>query len=261
MSNSLWPYVLWPTGLLCPGDSPGKNTGVGCHFLLQGIFPTQESNPGILHCRQILYQLSYWVKVLSHLVMFATPWTVPHTRLLRPRNFPDKNIGVGCHSHLQGIFLIQESNPGILHCKQIIYHLSYQRSALSSVRSVNSCGISIIHMSKFSRESKVWSIRNYLLSTVVAQMVKSLPAMTQVRSLGWEDPLEKEMATHSSILAWRIPWMEEPGGLQSMESQRVRHNWATFTSHARHSARLFTYIVTFNLQYSYPHFTDVQNKI
>ena len=55
-------------------------------------------------------------------------------------------------------------------------------------------------------------------------MVKSLPAMTQVRSLGWEDPLEKEMITHSSILAWRIPWMEEPGGLQSMQSQRVRHN-------------------------------------
>ena len=52
---------------------------------------------------------------------------------------------------------------------------------------------------------------------------KRLPAMqeTWVRSLGWEDPLEKEMATHSSILGWRIPWTEEPGGLQSMESQRV----------------------------------------
>ena len=50
---------------------------------------------------------------------------------------------------------------------------------------------------------------------------------TWVWSLGWEDPLEKEMATHSSILAWRIPWMEEPGGLQSMASQRVGHDWAT----------------------------------
>ena len=47
------------TRLLCPWDPPGKNTGVGCHFLLQGIFPTQESNPGLLHCGQILYQLSY----------------------------------------------------------------------------------------------------------------------------------------------------------------------------------------------------------
>ena len=56
----------------------------------------------------------------------------------------------------------------------------------------------------------------------MAQMVKSLPAMqeTRVRSLGWKDPLEKEMATHSNILAWKIPWTEEPGGLQSMGSQK-----------------------------------------
>ena len=52
---------------------------------------------------------------------------------------------------------------------------------------------------------------------------------TRVRSLGREDPLEKEMATHSSTLAWRIPWREGPGRLQSMRSQRVRHDWATFT--------------------------------
>ena len=60
----------------------------------------------------------------------------------------------------------------------------------------------------------------------IAQMVKNLPAVqeTQVRSLGQEDPLEKEMATHSSILAWRIPWTEEPGGLQSMSLRRVGHN-------------------------------------
>ena len=61
---------------------------------------------------------------------------------------------------------------------------------------------------------------------VVAQIINNLPAMqeTGVQSLGWEDPLEKEMATHSSILAWRIPWTEEPGGLQPIGSQRVRHN-------------------------------------
>ena len=57
-------------------------------------------------------------------------------------------------------------------------------------------------------------------------MVKNPPAMweTSVQSLGWEDPLEKQKATHSSILAWRIPWTEEPGRLQSMGSQRVRQN-------------------------------------
>ena len=60
----------------------------------------------------------------------------------------------------------------------------------------------------------------------MAQMVRSLPAMqeTWVRSLGWEDPLEKERATHSSILAWRIPWTEEPNGLLTMGSQRVGHD-------------------------------------
>ena len=60
----------------------------------------------------------------------------------------------------------------------------------------------------------------------MAQRLKRLPAIqeTWVRSLGWEDPLEKEMATHSSILAWRIPWTEEPGGLQSTGSQRVGHD-------------------------------------
>ena len=61
---------------------------------------------------------------------------------------------------------------------------------------------------------------------LVVLMVKCLPAMqeTWVQSLGREDPLEKEMATHSGILAWKIPWMEEPGGLQSMGSQRAGHD-------------------------------------
>ena len=63
-------------------------------------------------------------------------------------------------------------------------------------------------------------------TSLVAQLVKNLPAMeeTQVQFLGWEDPLEKEMATHSSILAWKISWTEGPRGLQSMGSQRVRHD-------------------------------------
>ena len=66
-------------------------------------------------------------------------------------------------------------------------------------------------------------------ASLVAQRLKHLPAMqgTWVRSMGREDSLEKEMATHSSILAWEIPWMEEPGGLHSMGSQRVGHNYAT----------------------------------
>ena len=64
---------------------------------------------------------------------------------------------------------------------------------------------------------------SYLWASLLVQWVKNLPAMqeNQVQFLVWEDPLEKEMATYSSILAWEIPWIEEPGGLQSIGSQRV----------------------------------------
>ena len=68
--------------------------------------------------------------------------------------------------------------------------------------------------------------QNMLGASLVAQTVKDLSAVqeTRVQSLGWEDPLEKGMVIHSSILVWRIPWTVEPGGLQSMGSQRVRHD-------------------------------------
>ena len=67
-----------------------------------------------------------------------------------------------------------------------------------------------------------------LRASLVAQLVKNLPAaqQTRVRTLGWEDPLEKAMATHSSSLVWKIPWTEESNGLQSMGWQRVGHKWA-----------------------------------
>ena len=69
----------------------------------------------------------------------------------------------------------------------------------------------------------MWKCKYSKRASLVAQSVKNLPAVqeTQVLSLGWEDPLEKEMATHSSILAWKISWTEEPGGPQSMASQTV----------------------------------------
>ena len=85
MSDSLRPPGLDSARLLCPWNSPGNNTGVGYHALLQGIFPTQGSNPGLPHCRQILYWLSHQgspfcfigsVQLLDHVRLFATPWTV-----------------------------------------------------------------------------------------------------------------------------------------------------------------------------------------
>ena len=82
----------------------------------------------------------------------------------------------------------------------------------------------------------IFSKRKYEYKLVVAQTVKHLPTMleTWVRSLGWENPLEKAMAPHSSTLAWKIRWTEEPGRLQSMGSQRVRHDWTTSLSLYHH---------------------------
>ena len=117
ISDSLQTYGLLPTRLLCPWDSPGKSTGMGFHTLLQGMVPTQESNPGLLHCRKILYQLGHQGNIY--------PW------------------------------------------------------------------------------------------------------------YGFQ--VEKSMAPHSSTLAWKIPWTEERGRLQSMRSLRVGHNWET-------SLSLFTFM-------------------
>ena len=83
---------------------------------------------------------------------------------------------------------------------------------------------------------------------ILGRRLKHLPAMweTRVRPLGWEDPLEKEMATHSSILAWKIPWTEEPGGLYSMGWQRVGHDWVTSLHYFEH----------FMLKIAYLHFVQ-----
>jgi len=111
------------TRLLCPWDSPGNNTRVGGHFLLQRIFPTQGSNPDLLHCWQILYQVSY--KESPYLLC---PWGSPH-----------ENTGVGSHSLLQGILLAQRLNPGLLHYRQILYHLSHVADHFSSHTKKKSC--------------------------------------------------------------------------------------------------------------------------
>ena len=90
-----------------------------------------------------------------------------------------------------------------------------------------------------------WNLSTFVISqSLVAQTGKRLPKTreTRVRSLGWEDPLEKEMATHSSILAWKIPWTMEPGRLQSMGSQRVGHDWVTSLSLSVTSSRKISYI-------------------
>ena len=80
VSDSLRPHGLQPARLLCPWNSPGKNTGVGGHFLFQGIFPTQGWNPGLPHCRQILYRLSNQAKVVLHYSKYTA--IIPPTNTL-----------------------------------------------------------------------------------------------------------------------------------------------------------------------------------
>ena len=102
-----------------------------------------------------------------------------------------------------------------------------------TIEEVTVCFMSVMRFSQ-CRHSSLALLRHWaeILGFSMSQMVKNPPEVqqTQVWSLGWEGPLEKKMATHSSILAWKIPWREEPGGLESMGSKRIRHNRAANTS-------------------------------
>ena len=109
---------------------------------------------------------------------------------------------------MYNIFFIYSSVDGYLGCLHIL-------------TTMNSAAKNLVYI--FFNYTLVWI---YAQASQVAQCLKNLPAIqeTQVPFLGWEDPLEKSMTTHSSILAWRIPWIEQLGGLQSIGLQRVRHN-------------------------------------
>ena len=102
-----------------------------------------------------------------------------------------------------------------------------------------------MEVAKKGASSSPYILASYTLwrASLVAQRLKYLPAMreTWVRSLYQEDPLEKEMATHSSILAWSIPWTEEPGRLQFTGSQRVGHGWATSLTHFEYTMAQYQY--------------------
>ena len=146
MSDSLRPH-----GLYSPWDSPGQNTGMGSCSLLQGIFPTQGSNPGLLQCRWILYQLShqgspyigYYIYEASQVALEVKKVRVLATQscptLCNPVNCsppgssvhgdsPGKNPGMGSHALLQGIFPTQGLKPGLPHCQWILDHLSHNQS-------------------------------------------------------------------------------------------------------------------------------------
>ena len=172
MSNSLWPYELDS-----PRNSPGQNTGVDSFSLLQGIFPTQGSNPVLPHCRQILYQLSHKGS--------------PHGQQVNEEMFNSNNHQ---GNENQNCNEMSESSVRITSIKEETNYKcwwAYREKAMCLI-----CILLIVHHYQDIRAS------------LLAQLVKNVPAMweTWVWSLGWEDPLEKGTAPHSSILAWRIPW-------------------------------------------------------
>ena len=121
VSDSLRPHVLSPARLFCPWNFPGKNTGVSCHFFLQGIFPTWRSNLCLL-C------LLHWQAGSLPSEPFGKPQTASLFHEFCSWNSLDKNTGVGSHSLLQGIFPTQRLSQVLLHCRQILYHLSHQGS-------------------------------------------------------------------------------------------------------------------------------------
>ena len=166
VTYSLWPHGLWPTRLSCPWDSPSKDTGVSCHFLIQGIFQTQGLSPCLsclLHCRQILY---HWSTGEASYQFKSPRWA-------------SKRGGFCSECSFCFVLFLNKSKK--LNDK----HFDYISVSLSSFF------------------------------------------------------LEKKMTTDSSILAWRIPWTEEPGGLQFMGSQRIRHDWAIKRHHLLWLKKIF----------------------
>ena len=137
-----------PPGSSVHGDCPGKNTGVGCHGLLRGIFPIQGLDLRLLrllHWQQALYHQRFLgspAMCVSHSVVSDS--LQPHglwlAGLLCPWDSPAKNTGVDCHALLQGIFLTQGSNPGLLHCRWILHALSPWGRPLAAVRASSSVG-------------------------------------------------------------------------------------------------------------------------
>ena len=158
----------------------------------------------------------------SRIRLFVTPWTVAREASLSITN---------SHVLLRLMFIksVMPSNHLIPYCPLLLLPSIFPRIRVFSNESVLR-----IRWPKYWATLTLTQFERVITpneASLVAQMVKNLPVMQEARvqSLGQEDILENEIAMHSSILAWRISWTEEPGGLQSTGLQRVGHNWATTT--------------------------------
>ena len=177
----------WFQGLYSPWNFLGQNTGVGSLSLLQEIFPTQGSNPCLPHCRKILYQLSHKgspVKTMGTITLARVGVPTPWKLVPAER---EKTLIV----HYTVYWIVM---------KEMVTHQRLNKMLLEKTWGFPG-GASGEEPGCQCRRHETW-----------------------VWSLGCKDPLAEGLATHSSILAWRIPWAEEPGGLQSIASQRERGN-------------------------------------
>ena len=215
MSDSLRPHQLQPARLLCPWNSQGKNTGVGCHSLLQGIFPTQGSNPGLPHCRWILYHLSHQGSPRDSLwsyFLLLSPWKTEHFLLVE-----------GCLLSFPRLHLQCSGHP--MHPTESWGHLSrYRPHWIWGLQYKKIWSVLYIFISEKPWPSWIWvSTQKRKLDSKrkrrrlgPRQMQQRLPRWLggckgppatqetpemQVWSLGWEAPLEEGTATHSSILS------------------------------------------------------------
>ena len=211
VSDSLWPHWLQHARLPCPSPSP-RACSDSC-------------------------QLSWWCHptILSSVVSFSScPQSFPASgSFLMSRLFISGSQSIGASSSASVLPLN----------KQDWFPLGW-----TGWISLQSKGLSRVFFNTAVQKHQWFNTQpSYTRASLVAQRLKHLPAMqeTWVQSLGREDPLEKKMATHSSILAWRIPWTEEPGGLQSMGSQKVGHDWVTLLTHS----------AFFMVQLSHPYMT------
>ena len=193
-----WPTFFQRSGPSATDESSG-------YF----IVPSALANVTIFFILAILIGMQQYLILVSNYPLLAYKNTVLHR--LRKRTY-------GCLEERWGEGIIREFGVDMYKLLNFKW-ITNKDHWLYSTRNSAQCYVTAWMGEKFGGEA----------ASLLAQTVKHLPAMweTRIWSLGQEDPLEKETATHSSTLAWKIPWTEEPGRLQSVGSQRVRHDWAT----------------------------------
>ena len=194
--------------LLCPWNSPDKNTGMGSHSFLQRIFPTQGSNLVLLHCRQILYHLSYQGSPIKSHILMLFDWPEWDWGRRKSLSCCDGSFWISC-----------------------VWRLG---AACGRSRHLSSCTWTILSLQRpavcFGDPLQYSCLENPMdggaWQAVVHGVAEGWTWLSDFTFTFHFHALEKKMATHSSVLAWRTPGMGEPGGLLSMASHRVGHDWS-----------------------------------